>query len=88
MKCDDLWGNAVLEVSFTHSSILWIIKVSSPFPSCPAEIYRKDERERSGDTIYETRVYYQSEQNSSSKDWASTVLQKITRKCACAKCKG
>ena len=87
MKCDDLWGNAVLEVSFTHSSILWIIKVSSTFPSCPAEIYRKDERERYGDAIYETRVYHQSEQISS-KDWASTVLQEITRKCACAKCKG
>ena len=87
MKCNDVWGNAVLEVSFTHSSILWIIKVNSTFPSWPAEIYRKDERKRSGDTIYETRVYHQSEQNSS-KDWASMVLQEIARKCACAKCKG
>ena len=87
MKCDNVWNNAVLEVSFTHSSILWIIKVNSTFPSCPAKIYRKDERKRYGDAIYETYVYYQSEQNSS-KDWASTVLQGITRECACAKCKG
>ena len=87
MKCDNVWDNAVLEVSFTHSSILWIIKVNSTFPSCPAEIYRKDERKRFGDATYETRVYYQREQISS-KNWTSMVLQEIARKCACAKCKG
>ena len=82
MKCDESWSNSILEVSFDHSSKLWIIEVNSRFPSCPAEVYcGKQTYGRS--KIF---VFYKSEQYSA-KDWALNVLHAITKKCACAKCK-
>ena len=86
MKCDDGVGkkNAILEVSFTHSSMLWIIKVSSTFPSCPAMVSCKNERDCFGG--FPGSVYCESNQYSS-KDWAIMVLAAIAKKCDCVNCK-
>ena len=79
MKCDDMGKqNAILEVSFTHSSMLWIIKVSSTFPSCPAMVSCKNERDCFGG--FPGSVYCESNQYSS-KDWAIMVLAAIAKRC-------
>ena len=79
MKCDDMGKkNAILEVSFSHSSMLWIIKVSSTFPSCPAKVSCKNERDCFGG--FPGPVYCESNQYSS-KDWAIMVLAAIAKRC-------